>query len=73
VLRRTRRGVGIIPIAASGGAAQDYWSEHSMKPPALGGQPVDQQTWLNLNSDQHVVAARAAHALLKQAMYAPPK
>ncbi|BBY62039.1 SIR2 family protein [Mycolicibacterium helvum] len=67
------RGVGIIPIAASGGAAQDYWSERTTTPPALGGQTVDQQIWSNLNSDQHAVAARAAHALLKQAMYTPQK
>lgn len=65
------RGVGIIPIAASGGTAQDYWSDHFAAPPKLGGQPVDPQIWLNLNSDQHVVAARAAHVLLRQAMYAP--
>ncbi|CAM5708332.1 hypothetical protein MAUB1S_05201 [Mycolicibacterium aubagnense] len=67
------RGVGIIPIAASGGAAHDYWVAHSAAPPALGGQPVSEQTWQNLNNSQHAVAARAAHALLKQAMYSPQK
>lgn len=67
------RGVGIIPIAASGGTAQDYWAAHTATPPTLGGQPVNQQTWQNLNSDQHAVVARAAHALLKQAMYTPPE
>ena len=67
------RGVGIIPIAASGGTAQDYWAARSSTPPILGGQPVRQQTWQNLNSDQHAVVARAAHALLKQAMYTSVK
>ena len=67
------RGVGIIPIAASGGAAQDYWAAHCTEPPKLGGQSVDEQTWRNLNSDQHAVVARAAHALLKQAMYTSAK
>ncbi|WP_307866260.1 SIR2 family protein [Mycolicibacterium sp. GESEQ-9] len=63
------RGVGIIPIAASGGAARDYWLAHAGAPPMLGGQPVQATTWANLDSDQHAVAARAAYELLKQAMY----
>lgn len=65
------RGVGVIPVATSGGAARDYWIGCADTLPALGGQPVSQQTWQNLNSDQNAVVARAAHALLRQAMYAP--
>lgn len=63
------RGVGIVPIAASGGAAHEYWSTHAGAPPALGGQPVSPQVWANLASEQHAVVARAAYVLLKQAMY----
>lgn len=63
------RGVGIIPLAASGGAAESYWRCHRDCPPQLGGQPVDLRAWEHLHSDSHESAAKAAMSLLRQAMY----
>ncbi|WP_231959282.1 SIR2 family protein [Paraoerskovia marina] len=62
-------GLGVVPIAGSGGAAQEYWQENRDNPPELGGQTVDIAVWERLGSDDPHVAARAAVALLSQAMY----
>jgi hypothetical protein len=64
------RGVGVVPLAASGGAARQYWSDHQDAPPDLGGRAADHKVWARLNSPDASVAARAAVQLLKQAMYA---
>lgn len=63
------RGVGVIPVAASGGAARAYWEEVGTQPPDLGGRPTDLDVWRRLGDGNYVVAARAAYTLLKQAMY----
>jgi hypothetical protein len=65
------RGVGIVPLAASGGAAHSYWKRFASAPPPLGGRPTDRRTWKRLNSDNTAAAARAAAELVSQAMYAP--
>ncbi|WP_082982073.1 SIR2 family protein [Mycolicibacterium mucogenicum] len=61
--------VAVIPIAASGGAAHQYWLDHERTPPNIGSRPVDLGTWGRLNDSDPHVAARAAKALLDQAMY----
>lgn len=61
--------VGIVPLAASGGSARSYW-ESLPAPPLLGGKPADPGDWADLNHSDREVAARAAHRLLRQAMYA---
>lgn len=63
-------GVGVVPLAASGGATRQYWERHRENPPDLGGRKVDLSVWSRLNHENHLVAARAAHQLLRQAMYA---
>jgi SIR2-like domain len=63
-------GVGVVPLAASGGAAHQYWEQCLSNPPSMGGREVDMETWLLLDHENHDVAAGAAHQLLKQAMYA---
>lgn len=63
-------GVGIVPIAASGGTARQYWEDQHDGPPDLGGRSVDARAWSRLGHEDYNVAARAAHQLLRQAMYA---
>lgn len=62
-------GLGVVPLAASGGAAKTYWEIHRTAPPDLGGRATDAATWERLGADLDV-AARAAATLLAQAMYA---
>jgi hypothetical protein len=65
----TERGLGVVPLGASGGTAREYWEKHRLSPPDLGGRQTDPATWERLGADIDV-AARAAAALLAQAMYA---
>ncbi len=64
----SRFGLGVVPFAVSGGAARDYWETHRADPPDLGGHGVERAAWERLGADADV-AARAAAALLAQAMY----
>lgn len=67
------RGVGVIPLAASGGAAKAYWDAqdpHDL--PKLGGQDVDPTVWRRLDDTSPAIATRAAMELLAQAMYDRP-
>lgn len=63
------RGVGIVPLAASGGAALQAWQAHHGSPPELGGRTASPEDWNRLNDTSAIVAARAAARLLDQAMY----
>lgn len=66
-------GVGVVPIAASGGAAQATWAESGAgtRPTAqLGGRAIDPSIWSQLANTDGYIVAQAAEALLKQAMYA---
>ena len=65
----TAADVGIVPLAASGGAALEYWRSVT-SPPILGGKPTTAEDWANLNHSDRIVAVRAAQRLLRQAMYA---
>ena len=65
----TDRRVAVIPIAAAGGAARDYWEAHKSDPPSIGSRPTDPATWERLNDPDPTIAARAAKKLLDQAMY----
>jgi hypothetical protein len=65
----TERRVAVIPIAAAGGAAADYWNANKAAPPDIGSRPTDQETWNRLNDADPTVVARAAKKLLDQAMY----
>ncbi|CAB4887374.1 unannotated protein [freshwater metagenome] len=64
-----QRRVAVVPLAAAGGAAREYWAKHRDDPPAIGSRPTDRKTWALLDDSDHTVAARAAKRLLKQAMY----
>ncbi|WP_084501275.1 SIR2 family protein [Nocardia xishanensis] len=63
------RGVGIVALAASGGAALRDWQAHRGSPPELGGRTASENDWDLLNNTSAIVAARAAARLLEQAMY----
>jgi hypothetical protein len=65
----TRFGLGVVPLAASGGTAHQYWLAHRNRPPDLGGRETDPAVWERLGGDLDV-GARAAASLLAQAMYA---
>lgn len=64
----TRFGLGVVPLAASGGTAHEYWEAHRASPPDLGGRETDPEVWQRLGGDLDV-AARAGATLLAQAMY----
>lgn len=66
----TERGLGVVPLASSGGAALKYWQAHRGSPPELGGRETDANTWELLANNMGNVAADAAARLLAQAMYA---
>ncbi|WP_404380417.1 SIR2 family protein [Knoellia locipacati] len=65
----TEFGLGVVPLAASGGTAREHWETHRASPPDLGGRATDPAIWERLGADLDV-AARAAATLLAQAMYA---
>ncbi|MGW0020919.1 SIR2 family protein [Rhodococcus sp. NPDC003382] len=65
----TDRRVAVIPIAAAGGAARDYWEAHRDNPPTIGSRPTEHATWERLNDADPTITARAAKSLIKQAMY----
>lgn len=64
----TELGLGVVPFAASGGTARDYWEAQRASPPDLGGREIDRAAWERLGAARDI-AARAASALLAQAMY----
>lgn len=63
------QGVGVVPLAASGGTARAAWEEAAGVPPLLGGRPADPGDWALLNSEDASVAVLATVRLLRQAMY----
>jgi hypothetical protein len=65
-------GLGVVPLAASGGSARTAWLEAAGEPPALGGRAVNLVDWNLLNDPDPSVASLAAIRLLKQAMYQLP-
>lgn len=67
-------GLGVVPIAASGGAAHDAWQAATTpgsdpRRLLLGGRPADPAMWAQLDDADHYVAQQAAATLLEQAMY----
>jgi SIR2-like domain len=69
------RGLGVVPVAASGGAARDAWAA-ATAPGAdpgrllLGGLPAPLDVWQRLNDVDPLVVNQAVEQLLRQAMYA---
>lgn len=73
-IEQTREaGMGIVPIARTGGTARELWAEMSnaLADHELGGQPIDAGTFERLNDVDHSVAVDAAVELVRQAMYLP--
>ena len=62
-------GVGVVPLAVSGGAARAYWQEHSADEVQIGGKGVEPRTWAQLADPTVSVAVKAAARLVRQAMY----
>jgi hypothetical protein len=63
------QGVGVVPLAASGGMARATWEAADGVPPLLGGRPAESGDWALLANDDASVAVLAAVRLLRQAMY----
>lgn len=66
------RGLGVVPLAASGGAARQAWESVDADQVLLGGRRVDAGEWARLGHDDRGIAAAAAVRLLAQAMYDAP-
>lgn len=66
-------GMGVVPVAASGGAAQEDWNAVIANPGAyrLGEQPVDVHLLEDLDSDDPGTVARAAVLLIRQGLSMP--
>ncbi len=64
-------GVPVIPLAFTGGAAQQYWvsHRHATGDIRIGGHPVDPGTYALLNHEVHSLALRAAIDLVTQVLY----
>lgn len=64
-------GYGIVPIAATGGTAQQTWRAISddWASYRLGGRPVDRRDFDLLNSDDAYASTAAAVRLLQQALF----
>jgi SIR2-like domain len=64
-------GYGIVPIATTGGAAQQAWRAISddWASYRLGGRPVDKRDFDLLNSNDAYASAAAAVRLLQQALF----
>lgn len=61
-------GVQIIPVAATGGAAEELWN--SMQPADVGLDAADELLWWSqLNADQPELAAHAATMLIRRLMF----
>lgn len=68
-----RSGLGVVPLAASGGAALQAWQDHAGgNPPLLGGRPAATRDWQMLADTGTGVAVQAAVRLLRQALYRLP-
>ena len=66
------RGLGIVPLATTGGTAQATWDRLSPDPPDLGGRPLLGKTWRQLADPNPSIAVLAAMTALDQAMYGTP-
>lgn len=63
------RRVGVVPLAALGGAARDYWRRTQGSTVVLGGKVVAQDDWALLGNEDLGAACTAAMKLLRQAMF----
>lgn len=73
VNRANERGMGVVPVAFTGGTAFDVWEEMSadLTIRDLGGRPINKATFAALNSGDEVEALNATEELILQAMYLP--
>jgi hypothetical protein len=73
VTRAKERGMGIVPVALTGGTAFEVWEEMSadLARTDLGGRSINAATFAALNSSYEGEALDAAEALIMQAMYLP--
>ena len=68
-----QQGLGVVPLAASGGTARDVWTAAAGSPPLLGGRPASPADWALLDHPEPTLAVLAAVRLLGQAMYRLPQ
>lgn len=66
-------GMGVVPIARSGGTAAAVWAEmlDDLSGFELGGQAIDRAVFEQLGANDIEVAVDAAVQLIRQAMYLP--
>ncbi|MHB8288600.1 MAG: SIR2 family protein [Acidimicrobiales bacterium] len=64
-------GLGIVPVASTGGTARDHWErmQEHLDQKVLGGQPIDPVVFDNLASPESDRAVAAAVRLATQALY----
>jgi hypothetical protein len=64
------RGIPVIPLAFTGGAARQYWLSHrdSVNTMCLGGRQVDVQLYEALDHGVHSLALQAAMRLIRQSL-----
>lgn len=67
------RGMGVVPLALSGGTALDLWTDmgNQLVNHTLGGRPIDATTFEQLNDTNQDVALDAAVSLITQALFLP--
>lgn len=73
VARARERGMGVVPLACTGGTALAVWQEmvSDLSGRDLGGRPIDSEMFANLNAGDPTSAIDAAVSLVRQAMYLP--
>jgi hypothetical protein len=63
-------GLGVVPVAASGGAAREVWENACATGlPRLGGYPPPATVWERLADPERDQVEQAVETLLQQAMY----
>jgi hypothetical protein len=73
VTRARERGMGVVPMACSGGTALAIWEEMTVDLGSceVGGRRIDPAVFARLNSTDTADSVDAAVELAKQAMYLP--
>jgi len=66
-------GMGVVPLACTGGTAREIWEEMAgdLGAHSLGGRPISPEVFALLDSHDPPTAIDAAIVLVRQAMYLP--
>ncbi len=74
VERARQLGMGVVPLAITGGTAFDIWTEmnRGLTAHSLGGAPIDADQFADLNASDPDDAIAAAGELIRAAMFLTP-